>query len=78
MISDSFVNAVDELEKVNSVDFWASETNDGVWDVQLSDHVIVHNIKAASVLEAVRIARWKSYLDKSVKKLEDCASRDEL
>lgn len=72
VISDSFVKAVSELERVNSKDFWASETNNGIWDVQLSDSVIVHNITANTVLEAVRIARWKTHLDKSVKKLNNC------
>ena len=70
VISDSFVNAVYELEKVNSREFWASETNDGTWDVQLSESVIVQSIKADSVMEAVRIARWKSYLDRSIKKID--------
>lgn len=69
MIADSFVTAVSEMEKVNSKEFWASETNDGVWDVQLSRSVIVHSIKAETVTEAVRIAKWKLHLDKSIKKL---------
>ncbi len=68
-MSDSFIGAVYELERVNSKNFWASETNDGVWDVQLSDAVIVHSIKAQSVTEAVRIARWKTHLDKSFKSI---------
>lgn len=70
-MSDSFVGAVAELERVNSKDFWASETNDGIWDVQLTDSVIVQSIKAQSVTEAVRIARWKSHLDKSFKSIVD-------
>lgn len=70
-MSDSFVGAVSELERVNSKDFWASETNDGIWDVQLTDSVIVQSIKAQSVTEAVRIARWKSHLDKSFKSIVD-------
>lgn len=70
-MSDSFVGAVAELEIVNSKDFWASETNDGIWDVQLTDSVIVQSIKAQSVTEAVRIARWKSHLDKSFKSIVD-------
>jgi hypothetical protein len=78
VISDSFVTAINELERVNSRDFWASETNDGIWDVQLSDAVIVQNIKAESVTEAVRIARWKSYLDKSFKKLHNCSVNNVL
>lgn len=71
VLSGSFVKAVDELEKINSKNFWASETNEGKWDVQLSDNVIVYDISAKSVMEAVRIARWKVHLDKSIKKIDD-------
>ena len=71
MISESFVGAIYELERINSKDFWASETQNGVWDVQLSDSVIVPNINAESVSEAVRIARWRTYLDKTFKKVDD-------
>jgi hypothetical protein len=70
-MADSFVGAVAELERVNSKTFWASETNDGIWDVQLTDYVVVQSIKAHSVIEAVRIARWKSHLDKSFKSITD-------
>ena len=70
VVSDSFVNAIFELERVNSRDFWASETNDGSWDVQLTESVMCSGIKAHSVTEAVRIARWKAYLDKSFKKMD--------
>jgi predicted RNA-binding protein len=66
------MSALYELERVNSRDFWASETNDGMWDVQLSESVVVYSIKASSVTEAVRIARWKSFLDKSIKKIDTC------
>lgn len=69
--SDTYSGAVKELEKVNSKTFWASETQDGMWDVQLSDSVVVNNITAKTVLEAVRIARWKAHLDKSFKKVDD-------
>ena len=71
VMSDSFIGAVNELERVNSKNFWASETHDGIWDVQLTDSVLVSDIHAKSVLEAVRIARWKVHLDKSFKKVDD-------
>jgi len=70
VVSDSFVNAVFELERVNSKNFWASETNEGSWDVQLTENVVSSGIKADSVTEAVRIARWRAHLDKSFKKID--------
>lgn len=66
-MADTFEAAVRELENVNSRDFWASETSDGKWDVQLSPSVVVYDITAKTVMEAVRTARWKAYLDKSFK-----------
>lgn len=69
--SETFTEAVKELEKVDSKNFWASETQDGFWDVQLTSSVLVTDIQAKTVLEAVRIARWKSHLDKSLKKVDD-------
>jgi hypothetical protein len=75
-VAGSFLAAVYELERINSRDFWASETQDGFWDVQLSDSVIVPNIKANSVTEAVRTARWKAYLDKSIKKVSEYGSNE--
>ena len=71
VLSDTFTGAVKELERVDSKNFWASETYDGIWDVQLTTFVIVQNIDAKSVLEAVRIARWKAHLDKCFKKVDD-------
>lgn len=70
VISDSFENAVYELHILKPNQFWASETHEGTWDVQLSDSVIVYNIAASSVLEAVKIARWKAHLDKSFKSID--------
>lgn len=74
VLSESYMGAISQLEKVNSRDFWASETNDGTWDVQLTDHVVVSGIQAKTVIEAVRIARWKAHLDKSFKKIDDYRS----
>lgn len=69
VVADTFDSAISELEKISSKQFWASETNDKVWDVQLRDRVIVPQINASTVMEAVRIARWKAHLDKSFKRL---------
>lgn len=69
--SQTFEEAMKELEKVDSKNFWASETQEGVWDVQLTDSVIITDITAKTVLEAVRIARWRAHLDKSFKKVDD-------
>ncbi len=69
VIADTFEEAVSELEKISTKQFWASETNDKVWDVQLRQRVVVPQIKAESVTEAVRIARWKAYMDKSFKRI---------
>lgn len=71
VFSSSYVKAIAELEKVNSRDFWASEITDGVWDVQLTDSVIVYGIQAKTVTEAVRIARWRTHLDKSIKNVDN-------
>ena len=71
VFSDTYNGALRELEKVNSSNFWASETQDGMWDVQLTDSVLLSDIPAKTVLEAVRIARWRAHLDKSFKKVDD-------
>lgn len=71
VFAETYNGALKELEKVNSKNFWASETQDGLWDVQLSDAVLLTDISAKTVLEAVRIARWKAHLDKSFKKVDD-------
>lgn len=71
VLSESFEGAVKELNKVDSKNFWASETQNGVWDVQLTDSVVIYDIQAKTVLEAVRIARWKAHLDKTFKKVDD-------
>jgi hypothetical protein len=58
-----------ELENVKSSQFWASETREGTWDVQLSDTVVLYELAAPSVMEAVRLARWKVHLDVSFKSI---------
>lgn len=68
--ADSFDEAVNCMKSiVSSKQFWASEIVQGTWDVQLSENVIVYEIQADSVTEAVKIARWKMHLDSSFKKI---------
>jgi hypothetical protein len=67
--AENFESAVLELETIHPNKFWASEITEGTWDVQLSHSVIVYNVSAPTVMEAVRIARWKVYLDKSFKSI---------
>lgn len=68
--ADTIEDAVDYMNSiVNSKNFWASETIQGMWDVQLSNNVIVHDISAETVMDAVKIARWKMNLDSSFKKI---------
>ncbi len=73
VMASTFDDAVRELEDVVAAgrkEFWASETTTGKWDVQISDTVIVYDISAESVMQAVRIARWKAYLDKGFKRID--------
>jgi hypothetical protein len=68
--ADTFDEAVNCMKSlVGSNKFWASETIQGTWDVQLSDKVIVHDVLAETVTEAVKNARWKMHLDASFKKI---------
>lgn len=68
--ADTFEEAVNVMKStVGSSKFWASETTEGVWDVQLGENVIVHNVPAETVTEAVKKARWTVHLDSSFKKI---------
>jgi hypothetical protein len=68
--ADSFDEAVNSMKSIiDSKQFWASETTRGAWDVQLSEKVIVYDVCAESVTDAVKIARWKMHLDSSFKKI---------
>lgn len=69
--ADTFDEAVNCMKSLSgSRQFWASETTYGQWDVQLSDSVIVYDVSAETVMEAVKKARWKVYLDSSFKKID--------
>jgi hypothetical protein len=65
----SVEEAVEKLNNLSHKDFWASETHQGCWDVQLSDSIVLYNVSADSVTEAVNKARWYVHLDKSLKTL---------
>jgi hypothetical protein len=67
--AESFDDALNALKNIKPTEFWASETREGVWDVQLSPSVIIYEVAAPSVMEAVRIARWKVHLDESFKSI---------
>lgn len=62
--------AISRMNNISKKNFWASETSEGEWDVQLSEHVVHYNIKANSVLSAVDKARWNTHLDVCFKSLE--------
>jgi predicted RNA-binding protein len=68
-MADTFDDAIYEMDHIKSSEFWASETQEGTWDVQLSNAVVVYGVSAPSVMEAVRLARWKVHLDKSFKSI---------
>ncbi len=70
VMAASVYEAVEKLSKTSMDRFWASETDNNVWDVQFSDDVIVYNVHADSVIEAVKKARWSTHLDHSFKKLK--------
>lgn len=63
-------DAVQYMNEVSPRDFWASENTENHWDVQLSDRVVVYEVGAESVLDAVKKARWYLHLDRSIKSLE--------
>lgn len=68
--AESFDEAVNLMKAtVGMSNFWASEILEGMWDVQLGQHVIVHNVAAETVTEAVKRARWVLHLDSSFKKV---------
>lgn len=67
----SLDDAIKSMENASRKNFWASETHDGHWDVQLSDNIVHYDIEAVSVLEAVKKARWNTHLDSSLKCLEE-------
>jgi hypothetical protein len=69
VVAYTFEEALIELENITESQFWASETREGTWDVQLSKAVVLYELKSPTVMEAVRLARWKVHLDKSFKSI---------
>lgn len=67
----TFDEAVMYMNKISKKNFWASETCEGQWDVQLSDNVVHYDIKASTVLSAVDKARWNTHLDLCFQTLEE-------
>lgn len=69
--ADKLNEATDLMKSIEmSRQFWASETTQGTWDVQLSEKVIVYDVHAETVTDAVKIARWKVHLDSCFKKID--------
>jgi hypothetical protein len=69
VIAESIDEAIEIIRDVSSNSFWASETEEGKWDVQLKPTVTHYNVPAQTVTQAVNYAVWKSYLDFSMKNL---------
>lgn len=65
----SVEEAIEKMDKLSNKDFWASETQPGYWDVQLSDSIVLYNVSSDNVIDAVKKARWYVHLDKSLKTL---------
>lgn len=65
------LDAIDKLSQVNTDNFWASEIEQGIWDVQFEKKdepfVIVLNVNATTGYEAARTARWALHLDHQMK-----------
>ena len=66
--------AIEQLSKVNTNNFWSSEIEPGIWDVQFEKDdeplVMVLNVKAATGVEAARSARWFLHLDHQMKEIK--------
>jgi hypothetical protein len=65
--------AIEQLSKVDTNNFWSSEIEPGIWDVQFEKDdeplVMVLNLKAATGVEAARSARWMLHLDHQMKEI---------
>jgi len=53
----SVMSAIKKLELVQTTRYWAMETEQGLWDIQFDEDVIVEMIKAYDIEEAVELAR---------------------
>jgi hypothetical protein len=61
--------AFDFISDVPTKNFYASEVEPGIWDVQFDEYVTVERVEAQSVTEAVSNAKWFLQLDAAQKKL---------
>jgi hypothetical protein len=65
--------AIEQLSKVNTTNFWSSEIEPGIWDVQFERDdeplVMVINVKADTGVEAARSARWFLHLDHQMEEI---------
>ena len=65
----SKIAAFDFISDVPTKNFYASEVEPGLWDVQFDEYVTVERVEAQNVTEAVSNAKWFLQLDASQKKL---------
>lgn len=59
----SRASAIDFLTTVQTKNFWASEVEPGMWDIQFDEYVTVERVEAACSMDAVHSARWYLQLD---------------
>jgi hypothetical protein len=57
VIARTYDAAIEALGSVREKDPWASETSNGVWTVKFGQDVCIENVKAPSVIGAIRAAQ---------------------
>lgn len=57
VIARTYDAAVEALRTAHEKDPWASETSNGVWTVKFGQDLFIENVKALSVIGAVRNAQ---------------------
>ena len=57
VIARTYDAAIEALGSIREKDPWASETSNGVWTVKFGHDVSIENIKAPSVIGAIRAAQ---------------------
>lgn len=65
----SKASAIDFLTTAQTTNFWATESEPGVWDIQFDEYVTVERVEALCAPDAVHNARWYLRLDATAKKL---------
>ena len=61
--------ALDFLTSAQTNNFWASEVEPAIWDIQFDEYVTVERVPAECALDAVHAARWYLQLDTVHKQL---------